>query len=130
MPRWIVLCLGIASVGCAHTPPPMTGHDPLPESHWVSGEQAVRLVIGGALLVDVSEEVTYYGRHLRGAYNIPYHDLELRMDELPRDRPLVVYSEDGRNASGADLILRANGYDVHLLGSFADWELEGAAPGS
>lgn len=98
-----------------------TGHDPLPDSHRISGEQAMRLVIRGALLVDVSPHMDYAGRHLRGAINIPITELQERLEELPRDRPIVVYSRDGADAPRADLVLRAAGFDVHLLGTFARW---------
>lgn len=103
-----------------------TGHDPLPDSHRVSGEQAVRLVISGALLVDVSDRVSYYGRHVRGAHNIPHDELLGRIEELPRDRPIIVYSRDGSHAAEADLVLRARGFDVHLLGSFDQWAHQGS----
>ena len=81
----------------------------------------MRLMLNGALLVDVSDRVTYYGRHVRGAYNLPWDELDRRARELPQDRPIVIYSRDGAHAADADLYLRARGYDVHLLGSFDDW---------
>ncbi len=116
------LLLGWALLGCGGDPAMrMTGHDPLPASHPVSGRQAIQLVLHGALLVDVSAEIEFYGRHLRGAYNVPWDELEQRHDELPRDRPLVIYSRDGAHTEEADLFLRARGYDVHVLGHFAAW---------
>lgn len=81
----------------------------------------MHLVIRGALLVDVSARMDFYGRHLRGAHNIPLDELDERIHELPRDRPIIVYSRDGEGAPEADLVLRSAGFDVHLLGSFHDW---------
>ncbi|MEC7519760.1 MAG: rhodanese-like domain-containing protein [Myxococcota bacterium] len=120
---WCALAIGL--LGCGGSIP-ATGHDPLPESHRVSGEQAMRLVISGALLVDVSPHMEYAGRHLEGAINIPITELQDRLHELPRDRPIVVYSRDGEDAPQADLVLRAAGFDVHVLGAFDRWHARGA----
>ncbi|MBL4845770.1 MAG: hypothetical protein JKY65_09605 [Planctomycetes bacterium] len=46
---------------------------------------------GGALLVDVRTRGEYERGHLEGALNLPVGELEARLAELPRDRPLVVY---------------------------------------
>ena len=95
----------------------------------VSGEQAVRLVTHGALLLDVSHRALQHARPLRGARVIPYEELALRIHELPRDRPLVLFSFDGCDASAAELFLRARGFDARLLGTAEAWELA-RAPGS
>ena len=114
---WVLVFVLVGCGSSIHA----TVHDPLPDSHRVSGEQAMRLVIRGAILVDVSHHMDYAGRHLQGAINIPITELQERLEELPRDRPIVVYSRDGADAPRADLVLRAAGFDVHLLGTFARW---------
>lgn len=115
-----LVALAPLGVACGAAPPE-PAEASIPDCHPVSGEQAMRLMLNGALLVDVSDRLDFYGRHLRGAHNIPLDELEDRLHELPRDRPIVVYSRDGEGAPEADALLRRAGFDVHLLGAFADW---------
>ncbi|MGE0785123.1 MAG: rhodanese-like domain-containing protein [Sandaracinaceae bacterium] len=116
-----VVGLSALLLACGGAEISVTGHDPVPDPHRVSGQQAMRLVLNGALLVDVSDRIEYYGRHVQGAFNIPWDELEERTHEIPRDRPVIVYSRDGRHAAESDLFLRSRGFDVHLLGRFENW---------
>ena len=50
-----------------------------------------RLRTGKAVLIDARPEVEYQAGHLPQAISIPLEELERRLDELPRNRTLVVY---------------------------------------
>jgi hydroxyacylglutathione hydrolase len=66
-----------------------------------------------------------------GAQNIAHTRLRLRMDELPKDRPLLVYCEAGARSGSAVSLLRKHGYDVVAVeDDIANWnalEAAGAA---
>ncbi len=59
-----------------------------------------------------------------GAAHIPLAELTRRLDEVPTDRPVVVYCAGGWRSSVAASLLRSRGYaDVSdLAGGFAAWE--------
>ena len=51
---------------------------------------------GGAfLLVDLREPHQYNRERICGSINIPYEELEQRLDELPKDYTLVFYCDRG-----------------------------------
>jgi len=56
---------------------------------------------------------------LDGAVNIPLPQLRSRIDELPRDRRIVVYCQAGQRAYFACRMLTQRGFDaVNLSGGF------------
>ena len=89
----------------------------------VRGEEARKLVAGGAQLLDVRTSGEFAAGHLPGAVNIPLGDLERRMHSLgPRDRPIVAYCQSGQRSALAKRLLMANGFTaVHNLGAMSSW---------
>ncbi|QDU66106.1 MBL fold metallo-hydrolase [Engelhardtia mirabilis] len=62
-------------------------------------------------LVDVRTASEFAEGHLDGALNIPLNHIEEQLDEIPRDRDVVLLCRSGyRSALGASLLLRA-GFD-------------------
>jgi hydroxyacylglutathione hydrolase len=80
-----------------------------------------------ALVVDVREPAEYAGGHLPGALSIPQADLALRLDELPRDRDLLVVCEGGTRSARAARFLKQVGYShvTNLVGGTAAWRQAG-----
>jgi rhodanese-related sulfurtransferase len=116
--RLTLALVSLLAFGCGAAEVPTAHHPP---RRPVDGRQAVRLVVQGAFLLDVSPRLAYYGRHVRGAHNIPVAELPDRMHELPPDATLVVYCRDGTQAPLADRMLRLAGFDVRLLGHLHRW---------
>ena len=58
-----------------------------------------------------------------GSIHIPLAELRRRIDEIPTDRPVVVYCAGGWRSSVAASLLRRAGIDdvSDLLGGFAAW---------
>jgi NADPH-dependent 2,4-dienoyl-CoA reductase/sulfur reductase-like enzyme/rhodanese-related sulfurtransferase len=80
------------------------------------------------LVIDVRDEREYETENLRGAVNIPLEDLRERLEEVPKDRPVVVHCSVGYRSYLAQQILRQNGWTNvrNLYGGFAfaseiDW---------
>jgi hydroxyacylglutathione hydrolase len=77
--------------------------------------------------VDVRSPAEWAAGHLPSAQNFPLGDLDQRLGELPRDRPLVVHCQTGARAAMAASLLLARGIpDVWLYGGgFAEWSAAG-----
>jgi len=68
-----------------------------------------------ALVLDVrTSEETTAGR-LDGATLLPLNELYDRMEELPRDRAIYIYSATGARAEMAARLLKQRGYNVYFL---------------
>ncbi|KAB2951763.1 MAG: molybdopterin-synthase adenylyltransferase MoeB [Thermoanaerobaculia bacterium] len=87
-------------------------------------EAARRLAAGEALeLVDVRLEPERAIATLPGARWIPLHELEARLEELPRDRALAVYCHTGGRSAVAVDFLRRRGFAraANLAGGIDAW---------
>ncbi len=98
-----------------------TSTDELPPAPRVSGAEARARVAAGALLLDVTPPSRANDSFIEGRVHIPISELAERMDELPRDRPIVVYCYGGRGSPRAGAMLQAAGYDVVVMGPRSAW---------
>ena len=69
----------------------------------------------GAQLVDVRTKEEFRQGSLQGAINMPLLLLRMRMAELDRSRPCIVFCDDGRRSATATFLLAQKGFDAHLL---------------
>lgn len=79
----------------------------------VDAATAHRLVQQGATLLDVRSQQEFASGHAAGAMNVPVQELRNRIDEVPKDRPVVVYCQSGMRSAAATAVLRASGRDAH-----------------
>jgi hydroxyacylglutathione hydrolase len=81
----------------------------------------------GGVVVDVRGEDEWRNGHIPEALHLPLVQLDQRLDELPRGRPLVVHCQTGSRAAIAASLLKASGFsDVRLFtGGFAEWRAAG-----
>jgi NADPH-dependent 2,4-dienoyl-CoA reductase/sulfur reductase-like enzyme/rhodanese-related sulfurtransferase len=104
----------------------ISGYAPL-----VSAAEARALLYGPEasrpVLLDVRNIGEYGTSHVRGALNIPLDELRFRLDEVPRDRPIIVHCKTGFRSHLALRILKENGFpDVrNLTGSFMSVRWDG-----
>lgn len=75
--------------------------------HW---NELDRVVENGALLLDVRTREEYEMRHLTGAINIPLTELRERCHELPLDRTIVTYCQQGKKGYFAAKLLKQYGF--------------------
>ena len=78
---------------------------------------AMKLVEGGACLVDVRDPDEFANGHLPNAVNIPVHSIGERSAEF-MGKPVVLYCASGLRSQTAWKQLKSLGADVHNLGSF------------
>ncbi len=78
---------------------------------------------GDLTVVDVRGASEWEGGHLPGVANVPVGLLPDHLDELPRDRALVVHCLSGARSAIAASVLRKAGFEnvVNLTGGFAGW---------
>jgi hydroxyacylglutathione hydrolase len=82
---------------------------------------------GEVTVVDVRGQSEWDEGHIAGAVHIPLATLADRLDELPRDRPLVLQCQGGGRSSIASALLQANGYEnvANLRGGIRAWREAG-----
>lgn len=87
---------------------------------------AAQQVASGALLLDVREQDEWDAGHAPGALHVPLGELSARVDELPKDRPIVAVCRMGGRSEKATIALRNSGYDVvNLDGGMRAWASAG-----
>lgn len=117
--RWIVLAF---VVGCGASQASSESASEPPPAPTVTGSEARELVAEGAFLLDVTPPPRNAQSAIEGRVNIPLPELRDRLDEVPRDRVVVVYCYGGRGSPRAGAILQAEGYDVYVLGARSRWD--------
>lgn len=77
------------------------------------------------ILLDVRTPEEFAQGHLPGAVLIPHDQLAARLDEIDRDRWVLVYCRSGKRASTAQDILEDAGIEVRQVeGSWLRWQEE------
>jgi rhodanese-related sulfurtransferase len=91
----------------------------------VSAEEGRERVTAGALLLDVREADEWEAGHAPEAVWIPMGELSARVDELPRDTPIVAICRSGARSRTVAEALAGAGYDVvNLDGGMRSWAAE------
>jgi hydroxyacylglutathione hydrolase len=120
--------IGLDAPGGYATPDIVDAHaSPASLADVGADEADARRASGEVEIVDVRNGSEWGSGHIPGSRNLPLGRLAERLDELPRDRPLVVHCQSGARAGVAASLLKARGFtDVrHLAGDWAGWSGEG-----
>jgi rhodanese-related sulfurtransferase len=93
----------------------------------VSMTEAMNLRNAGAFILDVRQPDEWNEYHVPGSTLIPLGELDARVKELPRDKPIVVVCRSGnRSATGRDILLKAGFPQVtSLAGGLSQWKAAG-----
>ena len=93
----------------------------------VTVAQAAQLRNQGAFILDVREPSEWAQFHIPGATLIPLGDLPNRLNEVPKDRQVVVVCRTGvRSAQGRDILLKAGFTKVtSMAGGLTQWQAQG-----
>jgi hydroxyacylglutathione hydrolase len=78
-------------------------------------------------LLDVRNQVEWDGGHIEGARHITLGYLADRLDEIPRERPVVVHCAAGARSAVGVSVLRAQGFEqvINLDGGINEWRRAG-----
>lgn len=92
--------------------------------YWRDAERESREGAGNYCILDVRTPKECEEGMIEGAINIPVDELRDRLDELPKDLPIIVYCQVGLRAYIACRILKQNGFDPrNLSGGYKTYEM-------
>lgn len=78
---------------------------------FIAIEEAATLVDQGALVVDVRTRSEWIEGHAEDSLHLPLHELPQRLEELPRDRVLLMVCRSGARSEQATAFLLSMGYE-------------------
>jgi rhodanese-related sulfurtransferase len=123
---WVALAVVLlAVIGFFVLQKPPTAVTSLPAE--ISVGQAAQMRDQGAFILDVREPSEWTQFHIPGATLIPLGDLPNRLNEVPKDRQVVVVCRTGnRSAQGRDILLNAGFKNVtSMTGGMTQWQTQG-----
>ena len=79
------------------------------------------------VILDVREQSEYDAGHIPGVTLIPLKDVPNRLNEIPKDKPVIVTCRSGNRSGQATDFLRQQGYtNVHnMTGGINAWQQAG-----
>ena len=102
------------------------GNSSIPASE-ISVDEAYSMYQKGAFVLDVRTQAEWDDFHVPGATLIPLDELASRVNELPRDKPIIVVCRSGhRSQEGRDILLAAGFTQVTCMtGGLDAWKAAG-----
>lgn len=112
----------LAELELAYAPPYSSAKDPVNICGMVASNMLYRdyrviywneiadLQEAGALFVDVRTREEHELQSIPDSLHIPLEELRSRLNEIPRDRKIIVYCQQGKKGYFASCILRQNGF--------------------
>jgi len=94
----------------------------------VSIQQAKEMIDRGEVFIlDVRTQEEYNEGHISGSTLIPVQELEARLNELPRNKKILVYCRSGNRSATASEILIKNGFTqiFNMKGGITEWKNAG-----
>ena len=90
-------------------------------------EVTVAQIPHGAYLLDVRDDEEWSAGHAPEAHHLPMTEILGRLDDVPRDRDVVVVCRVGARSAQVTAYLLANGWDrvTNLAGGMCAWEAAG-----
>jgi rhodanese-related sulfurtransferase len=77
-------------------------------------------------LLDVRTPDEFKSGYIPGAINVAVHELNAKLNKIPKDKPVVVYCRSGNRSAHAVGVLQAAGYtEVYDLGGLFEWARQG-----
>ena len=69
-----------------------------------------QLVKDGAQIIDVRTPGEYAMGHIRGSKNIPLNELQSKLKQIKKDKPVITCCASGMRSSSAKGMLKSSGY--------------------
>lgn len=114
-----------SAVAPAAPPAAVVSNAPLPTE--ISIQEAAAQRDAGAFILDVREPSEWNEFHVPGSTLIPLGQLQSRVNEVPKDKPVVVVCRSGnRSKPGRDILKQAGFTNVTSMnGGLTQWKNQG-----
>jgi rhodanese-related sulfurtransferase len=78
-------------------------------------------------VIDARDKAQYEKEHIPGAQHIEWRQVLAQRSQIPKDKPVLIYCNQGTLSAQAGLALRLAGYEnVRILqGGMAEWKVRG-----
>jgi phage shock protein E len=122
----ILLLLSTLALGCL-TNAPEEGGESIKYIDIPVSEAKIKVDSGEYFILDVRTREEYEQGHIAGSVLIPNEVLLNRLDEVPRDKPILVYCRSGRRGAISSQDLIDNGFSevYNMEGGIAAWQNAG-----
>jgi rhodanese-related sulfurtransferase len=104
--------------------PPFWGHsEPVPT---IDADTAAKAVEAGALIIDLGQPQDWFRAHIKGALLVEPELLDMDLNDIPKERPIIVASRSNSLTDEVVDVLNDHGFDAAALaGGIAAWEAAG-----
>ncbi|HUV81868.1 MAG TPA: rhodanese-like domain-containing protein [archaeon] len=122
----ILVLLSTLALGCL-TNAPEEGGESIKYIDIPVSEAKIKVDSGEYFILDVRTREEYDAGHIANAILIPSTDISGRLDEVPKDMPILVYCRSGSRSAIASQELVDNGYlEVYNMeGGINEWQNAG-----
>jgi rhodanese-related sulfurtransferase len=86
-----------------------------PMLQFISYEDMLDATSNGAVLLDVRPHQHYESQHLDDSVNIPLLSLRMRIEELPRDKQIIVVCASGKESEAGSFLLVKDGFNASVM---------------
>ena len=78
-------------------------------------------------IIDARDKDQFAKAHIPGAVNIEWRQVLSKRDDIPKNKPVIIYCNTGSLSAQSGFALRVAGYEnVRILqGGFAEWQAKG-----
>ncbi len=96
---------------------------PVQQMPLLDGRQARKVLLDGAVALDVREPNEVAAGHIDGSVNIPLGSIEAQLAQLPTDRSILAYCGHGERSATALSLLERSGFSqlLNLNGGVNGW---------
>ncbi|HUV83605.1 MAG TPA: rhodanese-like domain-containing protein [archaeon] len=123
----ILLLLSTSALGCLTNVPEKEAGESIKYINIPVSEAKIKVDSGEYFILDVRTQEEYDAEHIAGSVLIPNEVLLNRLDEVPSDKPILVYCRTARRSSISSQDLIDNGYSkvYNMEGGIAAWQNAG-----
>lgn len=123
----VLVVAAIAGCGATAAPAPAASVSNAALPPTVSIQEAAAQRDAGAFILDVREPSEWNEFHIPGSTLIPLGQLQTRVNEVPKDKPVVVVCRSGnRSQTGRDILKQAGFTNVTSMnGGLTQWKAQG-----
>ena len=93
----------------------------------IFAEQIPKSEYNKMLIIDARDADQYAKDHIPNAINIEWRQVLSKSNQIPKDKPVLIYCNTGSLSAQAGFALRVSGWEnVRILqGGFAEWKAKG-----